>query len=211
MWYEGFPYSNSGSKPQYALLSASGSYVFTTLGDHNITAQYSGDPTTISGPSATINPALLNSPTVLSVLVNAPGYGGVLTGTVTFMDGGTALSGAVNVTSEPGYLIAWLNYTFTTPGVHNISVVYGGDNDYAASQSQVFPTTIVGPLALSLNSSTATLGSAGGIGTVSLSVTNNTSSAATVALTCTPSPTAAACSLSSSQVGVPLLGQTPSP
>jgi subtilase family serine protease len=206
----------------FSAFSATLTYSFSTAGTHNITASYSGDaifaacstttplalsvvnkrPTNISSFYAT--PAVANQPTNLRATVLANGLydifvnGPAMSGTVTFLDGGTAIPGTATIASAAGSITASLTYTFTTPGVHNITVQYSGDNNYAAT-SQVFPTTIAGPLALSLDFNSVTLSSMGGTGIDYLSVTNNTSSAATVALTCTPSSAAATCSLSSSQ------------
>jgi subtilase family serine protease len=44
--YQGYPYHPNVSPPFYATLSASGNAVFLSLGNHTLTAQYSGDQTT---------------------------------------------------------------------------------------------------------------------------------------------------------------------
>jgi len=199
-------------------LTATLPYSFTTAGTHSLTASYSGDanygsgslttpvPLTVVDMLATTIPYLnlynsaVNQYTTLSVDVDSSAIntGPVMTGTVTFLDGGTPMAGNVSLTDVSGYIIAILPYTFTNPGTHNITVQYSGDAHYAATQSQVFPEDILGPLAVRLNANNLVIGASGGTGTANLAVYNTTSSPMTITLTCTPDSASATCSINTS-------------
>ena len=125
---------------------------FTTLGDHYITVAYSGDlffgPVTpppytqIVGNYAaqnfltsSINPSLVNQSTTLTATVMAtPGQSGTVapTGTVTFMNGTTALG---TVTLVAG--VATLPVSFPAVGSYPLTAVYSGDANYGTVTSSV--------------------------------------------------------------------------
>lgn len=167
--YEGFPYSNNGSSPFYAWLGGSGSYPFNSLGTHSVTAQYSGDTNyAAAGPStpfiitvtqgttwfnnygAVPNTTTPSLPVTLSADIFTNSAIDQPTGTVTFYDSGTALSGNITYGGHPGswnstgggnyiaVLTARLPYTFTQLGTHTITATYSGDAHYKPS---TMPTT----------------------------------------------------------------------
>ncbi|MGA9805455.1 MAG: Ig-like domain repeat protein [Terriglobales bacterium] len=122
-------------------------------GTHSITARYSGDSnfyaTGAGGSTATVLSQVVNqATTTTSVTSNlnpstygqtvtftaavAPEYAGTPTGTVTFYDGATAISGAINLSN------ATASYT-TTPlqlaaGTNSITAVYSGDPNFYATR-----------------------------------------------------------------------------
>jgi hypothetical protein len=118
--------------------------------NQNIAAFYSGDlefssstsnsiSQTVDGYNSTtaltssINPSSVGQATILTATVAATAgqtKPPTLTGSVTFYDGTTALA-TVTLTSG----VATYSATFTTPGSHNLSVVYSGDTNYATSTS----------------------------------------------------------------------------
>jgi pro-kumamolisin-like protein/Big-like domain-containing protein len=129
-------------------------------GTNVITATYSGDgsfappaqPTTfnltvtpaplktfslVNQPTAPVNQAIQLSATLDTGVLN----GAAPSGTFTFYDGGVPLPGQPVTSPVAGSLqttaidSAGLSYTFTTPGVHQITATYQGDPDYAAGSA----------------------------------------------------------------------------
>jgi hypothetical protein len=202
-------------------------YAFTSTGTHNLTAQFSGDsvyaasqspsfalpvgdklPTFLYGVNA--NPIIATQPTNLSTAIyGTHAYvGPVMSGTVTFLDGGTPLNTTNTYTTYGGYLSASASYTFSTPGTHNLAVQYSGDSNYASLQSSVFPITIQGPFSVSLDSNTVLMSSGGGTNSANVYVNNNSGAAANVNVTCTSDSTLASCSIANPQISLdPYAGQ----
>lgn len=125
--------TNLGAVP---LASAQASKVvqFTTPGIHGLTAQYSGDgqnPTstsvvrnvpvgaTVSSLSTSSTSVNMNQAFTLTVAVT----GSSPTGTVTFLDGATTLGTAPLASGQ-----ASKSVVLSSPGVHNVTVQYGGDS-----------------------------------------------------------------------------------
>jgi RHS repeat-associated protein len=136
--------------------SASLSYTFTIAGAHSITAEYAGDSNNAASTSVaaalTVNPAATstsltvtpNSTTVgntiaVTVTVNVTGVNP--TGMVSLMEGTTNL-GAVPLPVGSSSLSATVSYTATTTGSHNITAVYAGDANNAASTSAAVTLTV---------------------------------------------------------------------
>jgi hypothetical protein len=174
-----------------AMVDSNGNATFTTssltVGNHAITAGYSGDANFNASASGaltqTVNPALtmttlmssLNpssfTQTVTFTATVTTAVAGTPTGTVTFKDGAAILgTGTLNGNAQA---------TFTTSalagGTHSMTAVYGGDPNYAGSSSAglaqtVNPTSTTTTLISSLNPSaltqavtfTATVSSAAG-------------------------------------------------
>ena len=124
------------------------SVVFAAAGSHSLTAIYPGDannsPSTSSAvienvvasqTSTTLvsspNPTSLGASVTLAANVNSLAVGSpAATGTVTFMDGTTAL-GVGTLNSG----VATLVTSFNTGGSHSLTAVYGGDPGHTASTS----------------------------------------------------------------------------
>jgi sugar lactone lactonase YvrE len=123
-----------------------------TLGQHNITASYSGDSNDASSVSPVLvqvvkqspvltltvapNPAIVTSNVTLTLTATAPT--GTPTGAVTFYDGTTALS-AANLSASG---IAIFSTTQLSVGTHSLSVQYAGDTSNAPGQSNVVSEVI---------------------------------------------------------------------
>ena len=124
------------------------------VGDHSITAVYSGDANFAASTSATLTETVAQAATTTSVFSSenpsnygdsvtltaevVSSYGGVApTGSITFMDGDTTL-GTVTINN--------LTATFTTAaltvGDHSITAVYSGDTNFAASTSATLTQTV---------------------------------------------------------------------
>jgi len=132
-----------------------------TGGTHSLVATYSGDSSYQTSTSVTTNftvtPAVtqiqmdaypsnvvLGQTFQLEANVTSQAVGNVAypSGTVTFYDGSTALSGAVQIRDGgTGQIFADLNnVSFSTPGSHSITANYSGDSNYTSATSQ--PVTI---------------------------------------------------------------------
>jgi len=124
-----------------------------TIGQHNITAVYSGDASNGTDTSAvlvqivqqattqTVLTASAGSLTVgapLTLTANVTGTGGTPGGSVTFMDGATALgTGVLNASG-----IATLTTSTLAPGQHTLTAVYTGDTNDLGSTSAAIQVTI---------------------------------------------------------------------
>ena len=126
---------------------------FTAPGTHGITAVYAGDSNftgstgtlsggqTVNQASTTTTLASSNSTQVLgrnvtytaTVGIVSPGAGS-LTGTVTFLDGGTSFGTGTSIGSG-----RWAFSTSAlTTGTHSLQAVYGSDANFASSTSTAF-------------------------------------------------------------------------
>ena len=167
------------------------------VGQHTLSASYAGDrddapsnsaavlveidiATTATTLTATPTPAAFGSPVTLTASVT--GNGGAPGGTVTFLDGATALS-TLPVSSGGG---AILTLTTFAPGIHALSAVYSGDANDQPSHSPAVPVQVALHTTLDMSGSanpallgdsvTLTLTTANGTGTPptgSVSVTDN--------------------------------------
>ena len=180
------------------LISATGSVQFTlsTLSpqSHSLTAYYAGDANHLASTSVVVvqvvqlatstatvlsnqNPGILGSPITFTANVN--GTGVQPTGTVNFLDGGTALSSAPLLNG-----VAIFTTSALTIGAHQITATYAGDPTHSASSNAMLTETMQQNTATTIVSSTnpaivggsvsftATVNGAIGSG-VSTSATNN--------------------------------------
>lgn len=164
--YTGIPYSPN-LKPPYAWYNASATYGFTPVGQHVLTAQYSGDQNYASATSAPFpfsvaqaqpfvnqygagpNPSTPLVP--VNLVVSYGGYGGASpSGAITFTDNGTALAGTVNYTTNGPRATATMTYTFTQLGSHNLVANYPGDANYAAFAQPLGNLNVVSKLSASV-------------------------------------------------------------
>ena len=123
----------------YAAVSATanklaGSYTITattgsaTLANFTLTNSKGSSQVALSTNSS---PALLQSLVTLTASLSAPQ--GVPTGTINFLDGTTVLgSGAINAAGIATYTTSALSV-----GLHNVTAVYAGDNNFSGSTSPV--------------------------------------------------------------------------
>jgi hypothetical protein len=135
------------------VLDASGLATFSTsglsVGTHTITALYAGDDyfTAATGDDsaspqvviATSSTAITSSPnasvfgqmvTFTATVTGGAGGPGTPTGTVTFMEGTTALAAAVTLNGSGR---ATLAFSGLATGTHTITAVYNGDSSYQTS------------------------------------------------------------------------------
>jgi subtilase family serine protease len=151
-------------------------------GTYPLAATYSGDssyqssktsetftvnpaPTTLNAPITDGSTSLVGQQAFLAASLTTLAFTGVApTGTVTFYDGGPALTSPVTLTptapagSTPGGLSAQTLATFTTTGTHTITAKYSGDGNYMAATSSGSATVdAVYQTAMSLNAPTSSL------------------------------------------------------
>ena len=144
-----------------------------TLGQHSISASYTGDADNAASNSAVLtqivkqaaqvvltaspNPAAVT--TTVTMTVTATAANGTPTGTITFLDGTTTL-GTGTLSSG----VASFSTSQLTPGSHTLSVSYSGDATTAAGTSNNVSETI------SQATTVTTLGSSNASATVGTSV-----------------------------------------
>jgi large repetitive protein len=123
------------------------------IGTYSITAVYQGDTNNTGSTSAALSLSVIGATTnvtltasATAVTVNTPvtftatvkGNGATPTGTVTFMDGATALgTGTLNAQG-----VATLTTSTLAVGQHSITAVYGGDANNAGATSSAVVVTV---------------------------------------------------------------------
>lgn len=127
-----------------------------TVGSHSMTVAYQGSfgfsPSTSSpvnelvtkATSATsvvssVNPAFAGKPVTFTATVNSQ-YGGAVTGTVIFQDGGVTIATVPLAGSQAAY-----STSYKTAGVHPITGTYSGDENNTGSTSAILTETIWKP------------------------------------------------------------------
>ncbi len=124
-------------------------------GSHSMTAKYAGSvyyaastssvvtqvmnlPATSTYLSAGTNPVVFGQTLSLVATIQPPPPGtGSTTGTITFLDGATAI-GTVSVTNN----LAQLNVSSLSVGSHTLTAKYSGDSNFAASSSTPITETV---------------------------------------------------------------------
>jgi hypothetical protein len=143
-------------------VSAAGTAVcaasFATAGGHPITAVYSGDSnfsgstspllteTVNQGATATVvtssvDPSVSGQTLIYTAIVTATApAAGTPTGTVTFMDGATTITGCIAQPMVGG--VAPCTSVYAGVGGHAITAVYNGDPDFTSSTSPILTQTV---------------------------------------------------------------------
>ena len=150
----------------------------TSTGSYTVTVTPAG--TTMSQPYGfTSIPALVGTSVQIGAGVTATTQfpGAAPTGTITFYDGATPISGTVTYSSIPGspnnvaMFSGSITESFTTTGPHQISAKYSGDPNYAANSSSVtMPVVYLTTLSGVANPSTIYQGQSS---TVTVTVSSN--------------------------------------
>jgi subtilase family serine protease len=164
-------YLNSAGHTENLNLSLTG-------GTHTLVATYSGDNSYQGSTSATTTLTVTPAPTQTqmvptsaavqmgqtvelsaSVTGQGPRVSAYPGGTVTFYDGTTIIPGTAQFgRGGTGQSYASINTSFSTPGTHNISAQYTGDQNYApSSSSSPISLNILIPTALTLSTSASTV------------------------------------------------------
>lgn len=208
--YESGAYSNSNGNNNWAWADAQTSYPFMPIGQHTLSASYSGDinyggstsPTTtvmvtramseVAGwgfQNTQQNPVVVGQSATGTATISGSEYGIPPTGTITFYDGTVALTDPITYTSMHNAgalseLQAATQHIFTTPGTHQITVSYSGDTNYTSAMSPVAQTlNVLGPVSVT-PAGAVTISAPGQSGSVSLSATPNAGFTGTVTLSC---------------------------
>ena len=130
---------------------------YSAIGSHTITAAYSGDAnygsaagntvtenvqtTSTTALTANYNPVAIGGQVTYTATVS--GTGATPTGSVTFEDGGTAIStcgtaGTVSLSSG----VATCTVSYSAASSHTITAVYGGDSNFTGSTSSALTETV---------------------------------------------------------------------
>jgi subtilase family serine protease len=206
--YESGPYNpNNGS---YAWADTQTTTHFNSVGNHTLSAEYSGDayyaPSTSPTSTYVVAQAqpffnsygweTYNENVYVGQTVTARAqlygsqYGALPTGGVTMFDNNVAFPGPVTYSQYNGMLVATSSYTFTTPGTHLFTATYAGDMNYLpATITSPQTITVLGPVSVTTGSQ-MNIASPGQSGSTILTLTANQGFTGTVSLSCT-APTAA--------------------
>jgi hypothetical protein len=128
---------------------------------------------------------------------------GIPTGTATFLDGGTPISGATSLTLNSQGNTATPNGILFDTGAHSISATYSGDPSFNASSSTPPVSFSIQPgffAAVPASGSAVTISAPGGTGSSSVAVSYSTGFTGTITLTCTGLPTSSACVFSPASI-----------
>lgn len=190
-----------GNPPQYASANTYVNDTFLVVGTtHTLIAQYSGDTNYAAATSAPVSITVaktlpyielganqwsinVGQPDSLAAAISGPNPLVTPTGTVSFFNGSTAISGTVTYQSGGAELYASMPYTPTVAGVQQITASYSGDNNYLP-RSVTSSLTVNGPdfsLTAQPPSSTVISGSSA---TYTVAVTGVNSFTGSVAFTC---------------------------
>ncbi len=163
-----FTYNNGNSIPgcpSPILLNQSGVATCTTqslpAGSDVVTASYSGDNNfipssgtftqTVGKANTTLaltsmpNPSSYGQPVSITATVTGA-FGGSPTGTVSFTDNGSPISGCTGIVllAQPNGSVASCQTSTLTAGIHaDIVATYGGDNNYNGNNSTLQPAQVV--------------------------------------------------------------------
>ena len=187
-------------------------YIQFPGGGHSLIASYSGDSSftssTSSADAITITPATtstaLSAPSsattglsvTLTATVTTVSSGLAPTGTVSFLNGTTPISGTVTYTPTNGSLIgfasqqATLLTTFSSAGTASITATYSGDNNYASSTSTASTISVTAAPDFNLTASATSPPSVppGGSATSTLTIAPLNGFTGTVTLSCALPP-----------------------
>jgi hypothetical protein len=169
-----FTLNPEGYTEDQAILLGGGSHLLTaTYGGDSSFAASAGSYSLVVTPEGTqtLTPTLpplvlVGTPVTINATVGADLLtrgGAAPTGTMTFYDGSTQISGTVTYTSGAGvagvypYLTASINATFTSSGTHSITAVYSGDSNYVTSTSSASATSVFWPAIVTQTDSPQTI------------------------------------------------------
>jgi Pro-kumamolisin, activation domain/Bacterial Ig-like domain (group 3) len=167
-----------------------------SAGTFPLVAQYNGDnsyATSTATSSLTVTPAptvtttsqnntlaVVNSNFFISITTQTTSLGIAPSGTYAIFDGTTDISASANIsyTPSPGYfpsyagLQGFAQFSFTTAGIHQLTVKYNGDPNYASSTSVSLAVTVINTSTTSLTASSLNINAGDQI---TLTATVNTS------------------------------------
>ncbi len=192
--------------------------LFLSIGNHTVSAQYSGDANYAASTSPVATISVIKAKAAFSSLsasntaggqvvaglsaiasANLNGSNGLVpTGNITFYNSNVAIPGTVTYTSTSGYLGAKLPIVFPAPGTYLISADYSGDANYTSATYPAQPVVVVGPVSMT-RGPVIVIPSPGLGGSTSLAVIANGGFSGTAAISCTPDSNAkeTTCSLTS--------------
>ena len=200
----------------YAWEDATTTIKFPSVGNHTLAMEYSGDANYAAGTSPPTNvtvtqaqPAFTtfgwvtnNQPVIVGQTVNTvatlDGAGVTPSGTITFSETSSGISGTETYTTQPGELMASMPYTFTVAGVNYLNVSYSGDSNYLpAWNTEPQVVTVLNDVNIT-PAGTVNIAAPGQSGSTALTIAPNGGFTGVVSLTCRPDPSAkeSSCSFS---------------
>jgi Bacterial Ig-like domain (group 3) len=192
------------------------------VGSHSLTASYLGDNSFNSSASSPLNLSITPAATTTNVTSAGAPQGATLTATVGTNSGGNAPSGTVtfSINGNPvgtpvsisvsvpattnrmtGALlgvqgIASFTDTTLANGQYALSATYSGDTNYIGSSSVATPITVRPDFVLSANATVVAVSSAGGSGSLMLTIGFNDGFNGTVQFSCAGLPAESTCNFS---------------
>lgn len=179
-----------------------------SVGNHTLSAAYSGDTNYAANTSPTvtfsvargdpaisagaINGAVVNQAFTLQAQVFKAPYGVPPTGTVSFTIGGVPVTGTVTYSTQPSNqaLVATISTTVSSIGESQVYGTYSGDANYAPGTSGS-TLDVLGPLSIQQQPGYVVVSSPGQNGSSTLTITPNGTFTGTVSLACKVDPKAA--------------------
>lgn len=199
--YESGGYQPTNTATPWPWADAQTTYTFLAVGQHTLSASYSGDSHYAASTSPTINLNVTQAQASIAtwgwgttsasigqtVTPTATVYGspkGVSpTGTITFMDNGTVIGQTSSLNSQGTEVTASLPYTFTTAGNHALTASYSGDRNYLPATTPASNVlTVSGPFTASAGA--ISISSPGQSGTTTVTLTPNGEFNGTATLSC---------------------------
>ena len=213
--FENSAYLVANNTNIWASADATSTYTFLSVGQHTLSATYSGDAnylgSSISSVSVSVTPAQptfngigwgtpnlsvpLGQQTAASADLIGSTSGALPTGTVTFFDNGVPIAGTVTYSSPYTHVLqAAIPYTLSSYGSHALGASYSGDANYlAATSSASQAVDVLGPF--TATSGSIGVSSPGQTGNTNITLTSNFGFTGTVTLSCAApaAATGAAC------------------
>ncbi|AXC09436.1 Multicopper oxidase [Acidisarcina polymorpha] len=185
-----------GSAALTAAYAGNSAFASSTSAPVTVAVQAAATTTTLSASPTT---ALFGASVAFTATVAAPAGAGIPSGSVTFLNGVTALGTA----PLNGSGVATFSTTTLPVGSASITAAYAGGGNFGASTSTAIPVTITAPppadFSVAAAPTTLTMAPGGtGMSTVTISPLNGFNSAVTFA--CTGLPTASTCTFSPASV-----------
>jgi hypothetical protein len=161
----------NGSALATANVAGNGTAFITTnafyIGGNSVFASYSGDGNNAGSNSSVLTQNVVNTTSVtltssknpaspglhITLIATVCCSEGMLSGTVTFYDGGTVIGGPVNPVQSGGGAVATATVSLLSVGSHQLTAVYSGDTGDGGSTSPALNEQVLASPTISLNSS----------------------------------------------------------
>jgi subtilase family serine protease len=154
------PTLTGGTYPLVAKYGGDNSYNASTSATDTFTVTPAQSQTQVYVPSLNV----IGTSVQVQAAVTLPVYGGITpTGTFTFRDGNSVLSGQVTISAFAGSstnyptINGYITTTLSSPGTNSITATYSGDSSYAGSTSPAADVLAQYPVTISLSVDSSTV------------------------------------------------------